>query len=427
MFDRTSLHVALLLWGCLFSLIAALCMFMSRNFDREKRRLLLTLLLNCSFLLFSDALAWEFRGAPGTIAYFIVQISNFCVFFLSDSLLLFYHRYLCLCLYHRKNKLPTHRIRIVYGIAVLGMLLVVVSQFLHFYYYIDADNYYHRSFLHPLAMLLPILGMLIDFSLVVQSRRDISRQLRISLSSYMVLPLVAMIFQTFYYGISLVNISISISMILLFVVAMNEQNENLARKEKEAADLRISIMISQIAPHFIYNTLTSIQQMCETDPQQAEETVGEFAEYLRGNLDSLALDHPVAFERELNHVKSYLAIEKKRFGERVRTSYDIKDEQFLIPSLTLQPLVENAVKHGLCKKKGGGTVSIHTEREQDIVRVVICDDGAGFDMDQKIEDGREHVGIQNVRTRLKDMCGGTLEVSSTPGKGTCAVITLPQK
>lgn len=104
MFDRTSLHVALLLWGCIFSLIAALCMFMSKNFDREKRKLLLALLLNSSLLLLSDAFAWEFRGTSGTTAYFIVRISNFLVFFLSDSLLLVYHRYLCLCLFRRRKK-----------------------------------------------------------------------------------------------------------------------------------------------------------------------------------------------------------------------------------------------------------------------------------------------------------------------------------
>lgn len=427
MFDCTSLHVALLLWGCIFSLIATLCMFMSKNFDKEKRKLLLALLLNCSFLLLSDAFAWEFRGVSGTAGYFIVRISNFFVFFLSDSLLFFYHTYLCLCLFRGKKQIPKRRIGTVYGIAVIGMALVVASQFLHFYYDIDANNYYHRNFLHPLSMLLPFLGMGIDLTVMFQYRKDISRQVFVSLISYMALPFVAVIFQTFYYGISLVNIAISISMILLFVVAMNEQNQNLARKEKEAADLRISILISQIAPHFIYNTLTSIQQMCESNPKQAKETVGEFAEYLRGNLDSLGLDGPIPFERELKHVKCYLAIEKKRFGDRVNVSYDIEDEEFLIPSLTLQPLVENAVKHGLCKKRGGGTIWIHTERSQDEVKIIVQDDGVGFDRKQTASDGREHVGIRNVQTRLKDMCDGTLEISSTPGEGTKAVILLPQK
>lgn len=326
-------------------------MFMSKNFDKTKRELLLAQLINCSLLMFADALAWEFRGAPGTVSYSIVRISNFMVFFLSDSLLFFYHRYVCECLFPDKKEMPKRRVAAVYGIAVLGMALVVASQFLHFYYYIDAHNFYHRNFLHPLSMILPILGMIIDFTLVFGARKKISRQIFISLISYMVLPLMAMIFQTFYYGISLVNIAISISMIFMFLSAMIEQNQNLARKEKEAADLRISIMLSQIAPHFIYNTLTSIQQMCENDPKQAEETVGEFAEYLRGNLDSLGNREPVPFERELNHVKSYLAIEKKRFGSRVNVEYDIQDDEFLIPALTLQPMVENAVKHGLCKKR----------------------------------------------------------------------------
>ena len=125
------------------------------------------------------------------------------------------------------------------------------------------------------------------------------------------------------------------------------------------------------------------------------------------------------FERELKHVKNYFLIEKKRFGDRVNIEYDIKDDEFLIPSLTLQPLVENAVKHGLCKKKGGGTIWISTERGQDVIKIVISDDGVGFDVNQKVDnDKREHVGIYNVQTRIKDMCNGTLDVSSIPGHPT---------
>lgn len=426
MFDYKSLHVALLLWGCIFSLIAAICMFMSKNFDKSKRKLLLAQLLNTSLLLLADALAWKFRGVEEPTAYFLVRISNFMVFFLSDSLLFFYHRYLCICLYGRRKDICRGRVSAVYGVSIIGMALVVLSQFFHFYYYIDSANLYHRNYLHPLSMILPILGMVIDFSLVIGERKRIDRQILVSLISYMVLPLAAMVCQVFYYGASLVNIAISISMIFMFVAAMVEQNQNLARKEKEAADMHISIMLSQIAPHFIYNTLTSIQQLCDTDPVQAGETVGEFAEYLRGNLDSLSLKQPVSFERELNHVKNYLAIEKKRFGKRVKVIYDIEYDQFLIPVLTLQPLVENSVKHGLCRKKGGGTVSIRTRQINDCVEVIIEDDGAGFDINKSLQDGRGHTGIDNVRTRLKNMCNGRLDIKSTPGKGTRVVISIPQ-
>ncbi len=426
MFNRTSLHVAMLLWGTIFALIAALCMFMSKNFDKRKRRYLMAMLLNSAILLFCDALAWDFRGRPGSLARHVVYISNFLVFFLSDSLLLIYQAYLEISMFAGRGEKPRKRLAAVCLIAVVGMGLVVASQFFHFYYYIDANNLYHRNFLHPLSMVLPMLGMLIDFTILIQYRKKISGSLFAGMVSYMLLPVLALLIQIFYYGISLVNIAISISMIFLFVISMNEQNQNLARKEKEAADLRISIMLSQIAPHFIYNTLTSIQQMCETNPGLAEETVGEFAEYLRGNLDSLSLQKPVPFERELNHVKAYLAIEKKRFGDRVNTAFDIQDEEFLIPSLTLQPLVENAVKHGLCKKAGGGTVKITTCREQDTILVTIEDDGVGFDQNKSLDDDKVHVGMENVRTRLQDMCGASMETTSKPGEGTRVVIRLPQ-
>ncbi len=440
MFNRTSLHIAMLVWGCIFSLIAALCMFMSRNFDKEKRRWLLYILLCSACLLLNDAMAWGFRGLQGTGAYFAVRISNAVVFFLSDVMVFFYHGYLCYSLfgkrkhYVKKGKslpigkhIPLARIHAVYIISVMGMLLVFISQFTHLYYYIDADNIYHRNPGHVISMVLPMICMILDVTILIPYRKKISRLTYVSLISYIILPFIMVVIQTFYYGISLTNIAISISMILMFVVAMVEQNENLARKEKEAAELRISVMLSQIAPHFIYNTLSSIQQLCRKDPALAEETIGEFALYLRGNLDSLSETEPIPFDREFQHVQSYLAIEQKRFGDRVKVEYEIEEEDFMIPALALQPLVENAVKHGLCKKEGGGTIRISTQRKNNIVYVTVQDDGIGFDMEKVSATDAVHVGIDNVASRLESMCGGSLKVDSKVGKGTIVMITLPQK
>ena len=432
MFDRTSLHVALLLWGCVFSLIAVLCMLMSRNFNKEKRRWLLSIQITSALLLLSDAFAWEFRGRPGTAMYWIVVISNLLVFVLSDCMLAEYNGYVSCILFESRNdrkikRVPDKRIVLVYIIAASGALLVVISQFTHLYYYVDADNYYHRSPAHFISMIIPIAGMIIDASIVIENRKNIKRLTLVSQLSYMILPLTAGIIQIFYYGMSLINIAISISMILMFVEAMIEQNENLARKEKEAADLRIAIMISQIAPHFIYNTLTSIKEMCTSEPEMAEELTGQFAEYLRGNLESLNMDKPVPFERELSHVKCYASIEEKRFTGRVKVEYDIQDDEFLIPSLTLQPLVENAIKHGICKKRGGGTVKVHTERKSDEVYITVTDDGVGFDMAKVNYDDKIHVGIENVKKRLNDMSGGTLKIESVIGEGTRVTMIIPQK
>lgn len=426
MFNRQSLHIALLMWGCVFCLIAALCMLMSKNFNKEKRKWLLLMQLSCAILLGSDAIAWAFRGYPGNIGFWIVKISNFLVFLYSDIVLMMYHGYVCCYLFEkhpeRKNRFW---INAVYAVCTLGILLVVISQFTNLYYVIDAQNFYHRNSPYIISMIIPVCGMLLDLGLLIRYCRNVSREMWVAMVSYEILLFVAVIVQAFYYGVSLINLAICISMILIFVSAMVEQNRELATKQEEAANLRVQLMLSQIKPHFIYNALTVIQRLCVKDPKMAQETVAEFATYLRGNLESLDRKVPVYFEKELEHVQCYLAIEKKRFGDRVNVVYDIREEDFVIPALTLQPLVENAIKHGICKKEEGGTVWISTERKKDVVYVIVKDDGVGFQKTQA--EGEEHVGIRNVENRLHSMCDGTLKIESTPGKGTIAMITLPQK
>ena len=425
MFNVQSLHIAMLLWGCIFSLIAALCMFMSRNFDKKKRQWLIMLELAVAILLFSDALAWGYRGSAREIGYIVVRVSNFVVFIMSTVVVMLYTAYMSCCLFD-KDKDYDVRIIISYIIAVIGIVLVIVSQFNNMYYYFDSDNYYHRNSWHVLSIFIPLISMGLDLMVLVKYRKRITSKMFVAFLSYMILPIAASVIQAAYYGMSLINIAISISMVLMFIVAVMEQNGNLARKEQEAADLKISIMMSQISPHFIYNTLTSIQAMCETDPKTAEETVGEFAQYLRGNLESLSRTDNITFEREIEHVKCYLSIVKKRFGNRVNVEYDINEMEFLIPSLTVQPIVENAVKYGLCKKKGGGTVKISTRREDNNIIIEVDDDGTGFDIEKAKEDDRLHIGIRNVRNRVEEMCNGKLMVRSQVGTGTKVTIILPQ-
>lgn len=428
MFNRQSIHIAMLLWGSIFCVIAAVCMLMSRNFNRKKRIIIISTEVTTAFLLLMDAVAWATRGYPGAAGYYLVRVSNFFVFAASDCMLALFNMYVCCYLFEGRkiSKSADVRVKAVYILAAAGVMLDIISQFTNLYYYFDAQNFYHRSPCHFISMLVPMAGMLIDLSIIIQYRKNVSIQIIIAMLSYIALPFLMTIIQAFYYGFSLTNIAISISMIFMFIVSMVEQNRNLARKEKEASELRISLMLSQIAPHFIFNTLTAIQQMCVKDPVMAQETVAEFAEYLRGNIDTLGKNELIPFEKELEHTKKYLSIEKKRFGDRVKTEYDIETDVFMIPALTLQPIVENAVKHGVCRKAGGGTVKIHTYSDENNVYIKVSDDGAGFNAGEKKNDGREHVGIKNVSSRLKSMCGGSLEVSSRPGNGTVVVMTLPQ-
>lgn len=201
--------------------------------------------------------------------------------------------------------------------------------------------------------------------------------------------------------------------------------------EKQAMEVKlqeshISIMLSQIQPHFLYNTLNSIYHLCETNPMLAKSMVNSFSEYLRNNLSSIEEKGLVPFETELSHIKTYLEIEKVRFEDTLEIECDIKCVDFSLPVLTVQPIVENAVKHGTSKKRGGGKVVISTIEDKENYIITVCDTGCGFDPSKKKDDGKRHVGIENVRQRLLNMCDGTLTIESEIGVGTTATIKIPK-
>lgn len=190
---------------------------------------------------------------------------------------------------------------------------------------------------------------------------------------------------------------------------------------------RVQIMLSQIQPHFLYNTLGAIREMYD-DPE-AKEAVGKFARYLQGNMDAITETGTIAFTAELEHTKAYLELEQLRFEDALLVVYDITCTDFQMPTLTLQPIVENAVRHGARgSEKDTGTVTIATREYPDRYEITVSDDGPGFDPDHPMpkEDGRAHIGILNVRERLKDVCGGELRIESELGKGTKAVMILPK-
>ncbi len=216
-----------------------------------------------------------------------------------------------------------------------------------------------------------------------------------------------------------------VKMVRFFIVA-SRKAETAAHLETKMLQNNIAIMLSQIQPHFLYNALTSIHSLCHNDPAKAEKAVADFTEFLRGNMDSLSSTKPIPFEQELAHLEHYLAIEKMRFDEKLNIVFDIEATDFLVPPLTLQPLVENAVRHGIMKRAHGGTVRVVTrEFEMDYV-IIVTDDGTGFDPQMPPTNERPHYGIENVRHRIEAMCGGILTIDSSPDIGTIATISLPK-
>ena len=187
------------------------------------------------------------------------------------------------------------------------------------------------------------------------------------------------------------------------------------------------MVLTQMQPHFVFNVLNIIYYLCAKDTKLAQTAIDSFSSYLRTNIDSLVSDELAPFSKELEHVKNYLELEKLRFDDELEIEYDIGPADFHIPMLVVQPLAENAVKHGIAKSPNGGKVIIRTVEDFENFYIYVVDNGVGFDTNKtRAYDGRSHIGIDNVRFRIEKRVNGELDIFSTKGKGTTAVITVPK-
>lgn len=253
--DEKVLQVAILIWGCVFCAIAALCIFLSSNYDREKRRYLILMESFASLLLLMDAMAHIFSGYPGVPGSVMVCISSFLVFLLSDVFLLCFHIYVCVYLFSKRERRTLKRVKAGYVIAAAGAAFVVILQFTHWYYYIDGDNCYHRAPLYIMSILLPAAGLLLDLTLLLQYKKRVSRKLLFSMLSCVVLPAVAAAVQAFWYGMSLIEFSVGISMIIMFIVTMTELNQEMyqliSREGKIKERLEIATILNKCIAELI--------------------------------------------------------------------------------------------------------------------------------------------------------------------------------
>ncbi|HWR38050.1 MAG TPA: LytS/YhcK type 5TM receptor domain-containing protein [Patescibacteria group bacterium] len=207
----------------------------------------------------------------------------------------------------------------------------------------------------------------------------------------------------------------------------------LQQKAELAVAAELKALRAQINPHFLFNALNTIVSLCRTDPEHARELIIELSDFFRRSLKT-ARDY-VSIQEELDHVDSYLTLEKARFGQRLIIAKDIVPDvlNVLIPAFTLQPLVENAVKHGLLSKPNGGKISIHARRDGDEVEIIIEDDGQGISpaiLSQITDHGfgtGAGIGLTNVNERLKTIYGTrhALIIHSVEGAGTSVRLHIP--
>lgn len=230
----------------------------------------------------------------------------------------------------------------------------------------------------------------------------------------------------FLYGFLFIVIGTVIASIAFLAMIIDEQIREYLH-QKEMNDIyQTDIMLLQMRPHFIYNTMSSIYYLCELDPKKAQTVVRDFSIYLKKNFSAMSKRELIPFEDELEHTRAYLAIEKARYEKLLFVEYDINYTSFQLPPLTLQPIVENAVKHGVDPDFPSLDIIIRTVEDDECSKIIVENSGPAFSTPPK-NDKDVHVGLSNVRTRLEMMCNANIEITQRVEGGTIVTITIPKK
>ena len=330
--------------------------------------------------------------------------------------------------------------------AVLGLwsvFLVLLATTLFsdaFCYYVASGKQFFRGPWFPLLMLPLDAVTLLNLAGTIQRRERLSRKAWLSFLVAVLPMTVTLLVHTFVDIYPLIEICIVLSALSMYGLILSDQVEQYKRQQEEIAHQRANIMVLQMRPHFIYNAMTSIYYLCDRDHQKAKSVTMDFTAYLRRNFTAIASRDPIPFSDELEHTRAYLAIEQVQFRDSLFVDYDTPHTGFRVPPLTLQPIVENAVKHGMDPESEPLRISIRTRETELGSEIIVEDNGPGFapagkgatppaaphrGFPAEAGDNEPHIALANIQQRLKMRCGGKMTIMPREGGGTVVKVTIP--
>lgn len=423
-------NISLLLFSIMvtgFLLIGAIA---DAKRDKPFMKSFVYLLISNMMMQLGEVGIWWFDGKPEKA--FLIKFCCILSFGVGALPIAFYIR--CLLEFCRERKeismLPA---KIIMPVSIVFLGIVILSAWNGMFFDVNAQGQYVDGSYSFLVNIFDITTFILSIILVVRHRRLLSIRELISILSFGVFPVLSMSMVNIWYPTP-EYLLLTLSLLLLLNLFHGELTRQLAEREKELlqtelelSESRVRILMSQIEPHFMFNSLSTIKHLCRTEPKEAMEAVDEFSGFLRGSMDALTQNGCITFEKEMEFVNSYLCLEKRRFGNRLQVVYDIQKKGFMVPPLSIQTIAENAVRHGISKKLSGGTLTIATQENEQNFIVSIMDDGVGFEMGKVSDDGKNHVGIHNVESRISLMCDGSVDIQSIPQKGTKVMFLIPKK
>lgn len=408
-----------------YILIIAYLFLVLMLFDKmsERNHLVMVIVFYCFIQFSSLIITTGCNGKPHLVNLTMVfsLISHIFEYFITACFINY------VLIFLNKSKLA----RYFYIYFTIISVIAVLFSFTGIYFSADENGYVHRGTLYFLSYIFtftPSISVII--MLLINDKVDYKKKALLSLFQF--IPIIGDILNIWFLRINYEPIFSSFALVILYFSMALERTKNIenqetiiAKQKKELEEGEISILLSSIQPHFLYNSLSSIMSLCTEDPQEASDAIADFADYLRLNLDSLKERKLISFEKELEHTEIYLKLQKLRFKEKLNVVYNINVKDFYIPAITLQPLVENACKHGIFKKKEGGTIIIETNEVDNFYEIKVIDDGVGFN--QIVDNGRTHTGIKNVKNRISILVNGVVDITSKVGQGTVAKIYIPME
>ena len=414
----TLVNLSIGIAGVMLTILGLLMAIFFRFLDRTTRRYFVlffsVLIVYTASVLFSQVA--EYLPNPGrvmTASVFMESLSSSMLMPLLTTYLLYLSGEAW-----RKSRLFTASA----ALWAVYFALLVYTQFSSSIYTIDAAGVYRRGPLYPLLLVPPVLIMALNLWGLWRRRGGLTHKQRATLLIYLLFPLAGMVIQMLFYGLLTIAACTVLAALVLFVFLLSDQQENFVHQAEENARKEFDIRILQMRPHFIYNAMMSIYYITQENPEKGLKVIRDFTVYLRKVFNSVTRREPIPFEEELEHTRAYLAVEQARFEDKLSVTFDTPNTDFRLPPLTLQPIVENAVKHGMDPEIERMSVLIRTRKVAGGSEITVENDGAEY---MPIADSEEGVGLGSTRTRIERMCGGRLTIAPREGGGVTVKLFMP--
>ncbi len=322
---------------------------------------------------------------------------------------------------------------ILWMAMIIGIVAEVLNVFGGYFYVVNDAGVYVRSSYGSYIGFVPFSIILSGSGLFILQQK-INWRTKLMYMSYCIVPFLCGVWYTFTDCPPTFFVASAMAIMLIhgdIYVSQSKESEFFELKnektEAEYALARSKLMLSQIKPHFLYNSLGSIEVLCRTDPEKAGHAIHHFTQYLRTNMDAMNSNDTIPFSRELEHIRNYVWLEQMRFDDDLSYKEEIETVNFRVPPLSIQPLVENAIKHGMMGNADGVLhITLKAKETEDEYILCVCDDGCGFDPAQLSEDGKSHLGLHSAAYSLQLRLNGTMDINSQIGAGTMITIKIPK-